>query len=286
MIVGRAFPTEPDLSGALPSPPVVRHNLPMVEVVPIPCFEDNYAFLLVDAATGEAAVIDAPEAEPILAAVAKRSLRLTAVLCTHHHWDHIGGNEALAAAFPDLEVIGLASDAARIPALTRALADGETVEVVGLRATCLHTPGHTLGAVCYHVAKEGWLFTGDTLFGGGCGRLFEGSAAQMQTSLARLATLPGDTQVWFAHEYTATNLRFAARVEPDNPALADRYGRVRGQRTAGVVTCPSTVTEERATNPFLRWDEPAVIKAARAHGASDTTPTEVFAAIRRWKETA
>lgn len=258
----------------------------MVEVIPIPCFQDNYAFLLVDAAAGAAAVVDAPEAEPLLAALAERSLELTAVLCTHHHWDHIGGNEALAAAFPNLEVVGLKSDAARIPGLTHPLADGETVEVVGLRATCMHTPGHTVGAACFHVAAKGWLFTGDTLFGGGCGRLFEGSAEQMHASLARLAALPGDTQVWFAHEYTAANLRFAARVEPDNPAVADRYARVRRQRTAGVVTCPSTLAEERATNPFLRWDEPAVIEAARAHGATTDCPVEVFAAIRRWKDTA
>jgi len=256
----------------------------MVEVIPIPCFEDNYAFLLVDATAGEAAVVDAPEAEPILAALEERHLRLTAVLCTHHHWDHTGGNEALAAAFPGLEIVGLGSDGPRIPGLTRPLADGEGVEVVGLRATCLHTPGHTLGAVCYHFADPGWLFTGDTLFGGGCGRLFEGTAKQMQASLARLRRLPADTAVYFAHEYTAANLRFAARVEPDNSALADRYGRVRGQRGAGAVTCPSTLVEERATNPFLRWDEPAVIEAARDHGAADTTPTEVFAAIRRWKD--
>ncbi len=256
----------------------------MVEVIPIPCFEDNYAFLLADTARGTAAVVDAPEAEPILAVLAERSLRLTAVLCTHHHWDHTGGNEALAAAFPGVEVVGLESDAARIPGLTRALADGADVEVVGLRATLLHTPGHTIGAVCYHFPREGWLFTGDTLFGGGCGRLFEGTAEQMQASLARLRALPGDTQVWFAHEYTAANLRFAARVEPDNRALADRYARVRRQRTAGSATCPSTLTEERATNPFLRWDEPTVIEAARAHGATSDTPTEVFAAIRRWKD--
>ncbi len=258
----------------------------MVEVVPIPCFEDNYAYLLVDRAAGETAVVDAPEAEPILAALAERSLRLTALLCTHHHWDHVGGNEALAAAFPGLDVVGLESDAARIPGITRTLDDGADVEVVGLRATCLHTPGHTVGAVCFHVAAKGWLFTGDTLFGGGCGRLFEGSAEQMQASLARLAALSGDTKVWFAHEYTAANLRFAARVEPDNPALRGRYERVRRQRTAGVVTCPSTLAEERATNPFLRWHEPTVIDAARAHGATGDTPTEVFAAIRRWKDTA
>lgn len=270
----------------LPSHPVLRHNLPMVEVIPIPCFEDNYAFLLADTTAGAAAVVDAPEAEPILAALAARSLTLTAVLCTHHHGDHTGGNEALAAAYPGVVVAGLAADAKRLPALTQPLTDGATVEVVGLRATLVHTPGHTLGAVCYHVADRRWLFTGDTLFGGGCGRLFEGTAEQMQVSLARLRALPGETSVYFAHEYTAANLRFAARVEPDNVALRDRYGRVRHQRAAGVVTCPSTLAEERATNPFLRWDEPAVIAAARAHGEAGDTPAEVFAAIRWWKDTA
>jgi hydroxyacylglutathione hydrolase len=256
----------------------------MLDVTPVPCLEDNYAYLLVDRETGRVGVVDAPEAEPIVAALADRGLRLEAILCTHHHWDHTGANEELAAHYGALTITGFAGDRGRIPGQTHFLADGETFALGASRARVLHIPGHTRGAIAYHFADDGYLFPGDTLFGAGCGRLFEGTPEEMQASLARLRGLPGETRVYFGHEYTAANLAFARKVEPDSEALRRRWEAVRSLRTRGAPTCPSTLAEERATNPFLRWDAPAVIAAAQASGTSDPAPAAVFGAIRRWKD--
>lgn len=256
----------------------------MLDVTPVPCLADNYAYLLVDGTTGRVGVVDAPEAEPIVAALAGRGLRLDALLCTHHHWDHTGANEELAAHYGGLTIAGFAGDRGRIPGQTHFLTDGETFALGASRARVLHIPGHTRGAIAYHFAEDGCLFPGDTLFGAGCGRLFEGTPEEMQASLARLRGLPGETRVYFGHEYTAANLAFARKVEPDSEALRRRWEQVRSARTRGAPTCPSTLAEERATNPFLRWDAPAVIAAARANGTSDPAPAAVFAAIRRWKD--
>jgi len=262
----------------------VGQNPGVIDVTPIPCLEDNYAYLLVDGATGRVGVVDAPEAEPIVAVLEARGVHLDAVLCTHHHWDHTGANEELAARYAGLTIAGFAGDRGRIPGQTDFLTDGDLFAVGASRARIVYIPGHTLGAIAYHFAEDGCVFPGDTLFGAGCGRLFEGTPEQMQASLARLRDLPGETRVYFGHEYTAANLAFARKVEPESVALRRRWEQVRAIRTRGEPTCPSTLAEERETNPFLRWDAPAVVAAARAAGAESDTAAAVFGAIRRWKD--
>jgi hydroxyacylglutathione hydrolase len=244
-----------------------------MRVVPVPCLKDNFAYLVIEG--DRAAVVDPSEAAPVEAALTREGVTLAAIWLTHHHWDHVGGVKELAAARPGLPVVAGERDAEKIEGVTHRLADGESTELAGLRAFAIHNPGHTLGAISFVI--EGAAFTGDTLFGGGCGRLFEGDAAMMHASLMRLATLPPETKVYFGHEYTASNLRFAAAVEPDNADVALRAAALPTPST------PSTIADERATNPFLRAAEPAVIAAAKARGA-DEEPASVFAAIRTWKD--
>jgi hydroxyacylglutathione hydrolase len=244
-----------------------------MRIVSVPCLKDNFAYLVIDD-DGRCAVVDPGEAAPIEAALTRERAELAAVWATHHHFDHVGGIAELAARRPGLEVVIGAIDAPKARA-TRTVDDGDEVALGGLRARCIHNPGHTLGAVSYVV--DGCAFTGDTLFGAGCGRLFEGDAAMMHASLMRLAALPPDTRVYFGHEYTAANLRFAAAVEPDNAEVARRAAALPAPST------PSTIGEERATNPFLRAAAPAVIAAARARGAAGD-PVSVFAAMRSWKD--
>jgi hydroxyacylglutathione hydrolase len=251
-----------------------------VRIVIVPCLKDNYAYLVICPRTGRAAVVDPGEAEPIEAAVAAEGVTLAAVWATHHHADHVGGVTALAAAHPGLEVIGHASDAARIAGLTRGVVAGDSVSVGDVGARVIENPGHTTGAISYLAADA--VFTGDTLFGGGCGRLFEGTAADMYASLTKLCGLPATTRVFFGHEYTASNLRFAAAVEPGSAAIAHRAAGI----SPGARTTPSTVELERATNPFARADRPGVIAAAQARDATvdSTDPAAVLAVIRRWKD--
>jgi len=250
-----------------------RYNAAM-RIVAVPCLRDNFAYLVIDDG-GQCAVVDPGEAAPVETALARERAKLAAVWATHHHGDHVGGVAELTARHPGIEVVIGAIDAARTPGHTRTVDDGDEIALGGLRARCLHNPGHTLGAVTYVV--EGCAFTGDTLFGAGCGRLFEGDAAMMHASLQKLAALPADTKVYFGHEYTAANLRFAAAVEPDNAAALARA------RALTTPSTPSTIADERATNPFLRSAEPAVIAAAQHRGAAGD-PVSVFAAIRRWKD--
>ena len=249
-----------------------------MRVIAVPCLKDNYAYLIACPDTGVAAVVDPGEAAPVEAAVATAGLELVAVWATHHHADHVGGIAALVARRPGLAVYGHSSDRGRIPHLTHPVDDGARVPLGRLAATILHNPGHTLGAISYLVDDA--VFTGDTLFAAGCGRLFEGTAAMMTASLTRLAALPTATRVFFGHEYTAANLRFAAAVEPATPAIAARA------RDLPAVTTPSTIALERATNPFLRVVEPTVGAAAAAHqpGLATDEPVAVFAALRRWKD--
>ena len=245
-----------------------------MHVVAVPCLKDNYAYLVIDA--GRAAVVDPGEAAPIEAALAREGVTLGAIWATHHHHDHVGGINDLVAAHPGIDVVAGITDAPKVPHVTHAVNDEDVVTFGALRARIIHNPAHTLGAITFVV--EGCAFTGDTLFGAGCGRLFEGDAAMMHASLMRLAALPPETRVYFGHEYTGSNLRFAAAVEPDNAAVARRAS------SLAVPSTPSTIADETATNPFLRSTEPAVMAAARQHGAEDDTPVSVFAAIRRWKD--
>lgn len=257
-----------------------------MRIVPIPCLEDNYAYLVVCEATGKAAVVDPSEAGPILDVVKREGVELAAIWNTHHHWDHTGGNKGLLDALPELEVVAHESDRSRVPGQTTFAADGDEVTLgTEVRARVIHNPGHTSGAISYYVPDHAAVFTGDTLFLAGCGRLFEGTPAQMHESLSRLGALPEDTRVYCGHEYTAANLRFAAKVEPGNTALAERKRRVDDQRERGEPTVPATIAEELATNPFLRAEQPTVVAGVReAEPPEDDSPVSVFAAVRRWKD--
>lgn len=244
----------------------------------IPTFEDNYVWLLRDAA-GRALVVDPGEAAPVLAALGDTPP--LAILLTHHHGDHVGGVADLLARWPATPVYAPHDD--RIPQASRRVADGDGVAVGDWHFEVLAVPGHTRSHVAYH--GEGLLFCGDTLFSLGCGRLFEGTPAQMHASLARLARLPGSTRVCCAHEYTLGNAAFAQVVDPDNPALRARVQTARAQRAAGCPTLPSTIAEERACNPFLRCAAPAVRMAAERHaGQPLADATAVFGVLRSWKD--
>jgi len=259
-----------------------------MRVVTVPCLSDNYAYLVICEATATAAVVDPSDAEPVLAAARREQVTLRAIWNTHHHFDHTGGNKDLLDDQPELEVVAHTSDRGRVPGQTTFADDGDVVSLgEEVRAEIIHNPGHTSGAVSYYLASQDAIFTGDTLFAGGCGRLFEGTAEEMHASLTRLASLPGKTRVYCGHEYTAANLRFASEVEPDNPALIERRKMVEIQRAKGAPTVPSTIAGERTTNPFLRSRVPEVIAAAmkRESGlGEEPEPARVFAVIRRWKD--
>lgn len=251
----------------------------MVEVVPVPAFSDNYIWVIRDAQ--HAAVVDPGDAEPVLAYLSSEGLTLTAIINTHHHGDHVGGNAALLKRFP-VPVFGPRQES--IPGMTRALDEGDRISVPGLELELevLDVPGHTAGHIAYY--GQGLLFCGDTLFACGCGRLFEGTPRQMTGSLGKLARLPGDTKVYCAHEYTLSNIRFARAADPDNAALAQRELDANKLRERGVPTVPSTIELERATNPFLRYTEPGVVAAVERHeGRALSDPVQVFAALRQWK---
>jgi len=252
-----------------------------VEIVP--CLNDNYAYLLVDDARKECAIVDASEPAPVLDAIARVGLPLVAILSTHHHGDHVGGNEDVLAKHPNAVVYGHVSDQGRIPGLSKPLDDGAKFSLMSFDVTAHHVPGHTSGAVTYVVrggAAPAWAFTGDTLFLAGCGRLFEGTPAQMHHSLnAVLAKLPPDTKIGCGHEYTASNLKFAAHVEPKNKAIAAKLAAVEAMRAAGEPTIPGTIAGELDTNPFMRVDEPSV----RAHVGLDAK-AESSAVLRLIRE--
>ncbi|MEZ5887023.1 MAG: hydroxyacylglutathione hydrolase [Paracoccaceae bacterium] len=222
-----------------------------LEIVTIPCLSDNYAYLAHDAATGTTAVVDVPEATPILNALGVRGWKASHILITHHHDDHIAGVEALAAA-TGARVIGAAADAHRLPPLDEAVAEGDTV-LLGMGAGhVIEVPGHTSGHIAFHFPDSAVVFTADSLMSCGCGRLFEGTPDQMWASLSKLAALPDETLVCSGHEYTQSNIRFALSVDPDNAALQARAARVSALRARGEATVPTTLAEEKATNPFLR----------------------------------
>jgi hydroxyacylglutathione hydrolase len=253
----------------------------MVSVLHVCAFEDNYIWLIGGRSWGDVAIVDPGDAEPVLAALQARHLTPVAILCTHHHNDHVGGVAELLQHF-SIPVYGPAREA--ISNLTHRLKNGDRVPLPELECefTVLEVPGHTAGHIAYF--GEGLLFCGDTLFSAGCGRLFEGTAEQMHASLSRLAALP-DTAMYCGHEYTAANLRFAATVEPDNQDIAAHIRRVQTQRAQNLPTLPSTIGLELRINPFLRTDVPTVRRAAEAHaGQRLATNVNVFAALRQWKD--
>ncbi|MDF3931187.1 hydroxyacylglutathione hydrolase [Pseudomonas citronellolis] len=257
----------------------------MIQIDALPAFSDNYIWLLQDVTTQRCAVVDPGDAAPVEAWLAAHpGWQLADILVTHHHQDHVGGVARLKEA-TGARVLGPAGE--RIPAIDQALQDGERVEVLGLGFEVFHVPGHTLGHIAYYHAdaQAPLLFCGDTLFAGGCGRLFEGTPAQMHASLERLAALPGPTRVYCTHEYTLSNLRFARAVEPDNAELAARFAEVSAWREQGRISLPSTIALERATNPFLRSSETSVKKVAdERNGEPIRSPEGVFAVIRQWKD--
>ena len=250
-----------------------------LDLVTIPCLKDNYAYLLHDAASGDTALVDAPEAAPILDALAARGWQLGQIFITHHHGDHIDGVAAIVAA-TGARVLGALADAHRLPPLDRALVAGDTVTVGGEAGLVLDVSGHTIGHIALHFAASGFAFTADSLMAGGCGRLFEGTPEVMWQSLSKLAALPGETLICSGHEYTAANLRFAATIEPENPALIARIAEVTKAREAGRATVPSRLSDEMATNVFLRAGLPQV-KAAL--GMPDAPDVAVFAELRARK---
>lgn len=252
-----------------------------MNLIALEAFSDNYIWMLHDGT--RAVVVDPGEAAPVIQALQAHALRLVGILVTHHHADHVGGVDALREHL-DGPVWGPRREA--IPQPFVALDDGDRVRVLGLEFSVIDVPGHTAGHIAYYCEDAPGaplLLCGDTLFSGGCGRLFEGTPAQMHASLARLAALPEHTRVCCAHEYTLSNLRFAQAVEPGNADLADYVTRCTALRAAGRPTLPGRIGQERRINPFLRCDVPAVALSARAHGAADTDGVAVLAALREWK---
>ncbi|HSO06042.1 MAG TPA: hydroxyacylglutathione hydrolase [Pelomicrobium sp.] len=253
--------------------------MPELKVVPVPAFADNYIWVIRD--DQHAAVVDPGDADPVIAYLERESLELAAILATHHHGDHVGGNPALLRRFR-VPVYGPRAES--IGTVTEPLKEGDRVRVpvLGLEFSVLEVPGHTAGHIAY--VGHGWLFCGDTLFACGCGRLFEGTAAQMYRSLGKLASLPGDTQVFCAHEYTLSNIRFARAADGGNPALQQREQLEAARRAKDEPTLPSSIGLELATNPFLRCEDPAVQRAASTHaGRALSDPVQVFATLREWK---
>ncbi len=270
----------------------------MIQVYPVPAFQDNYLWLFHRRGYSEAYIVDPGDAGPVLHALEQRQLKLAGILITHHHMDHIGGVKQLLQHF-DVPVYG--PDCKNIPQVSHPLREGDSIKLSAeIAFRVIEVPGHTLEHIAYFspanatstpgegAAEEEnppLLFCGDTLFAGGCGRLFEGTAAQMYASLSKLAQLPDNTQVYCAHEYTLANLNFAIAVEPDNASLQLRLDEEKQKRQEGIPTVPSSMAREKATNPFLRCLFPSIKAAAeRKTGADLDTPAAVLGAVRAWKD--
>lgn len=247
----------------------------------ISAFQDNYIYLLRESGSGVVGIVDAGDAAPALAELDRQGLALTHIFNTHHHPDHVGGNAALKDRFPDAALIGPKSETARIPGLDVTVAEGDKVEFGTLSFKVIEVPGHTRGHVAYWTEGGSAVFSGDTLFAMGCGRMFEGNAEQMWNSLGKLKWLPSTTRVYCGHEYTQTNARFALTVDPGNQTLIERAADVDRLRAAGKPTIPSTIGLENETNPFLRADESAIAETVGLAGAD---PVQVFAEIRLRKD--
>ncbi|MCG8366028.1 MAG: hydroxyacylglutathione hydrolase [Pseudanabaenales cyanobacterium] len=245
---------------------------------------DNYIFLLYDSTTQTAAVVDPAEAEPVLLKLAELGAELVAIFNTHHHGDHVGGNSRLLKRFPQAVVYGGDEDRGRIPGQQVFLQEGDRVEFAGRTAEVLFVPGHTRAHIAYYFPpfnpdQVGELFCGDTLFAGGCGRLFEGTPKQMVNSLGKIRALPDQTRIWCAHEYTLNNLQFALTVDGHNVDLQTRFAQVKTARQQQEATVPSILGVEKQTNPFLRWDQSALQSAAKSQD-----PVQTFARIRGMKD--
>ncbi len=251
-----------------------------LEIITLPCLSDNYAFLIHNPASGETALVDAPEAGAVKAALAERGWGLDWILLTHHHWDHVDGVAELREAY-GAKVIGAEADAHRLPPLDKAVEDGGTFSLMGEEVQVMDVSGHTVGHIAYYIPGAAAVFTADSLMALGCGRLFEGTPQQMWASLSRLAALPPQTVVYSGHEYTQANAGFAVTVDPGNPALQERARDIARAREKEIPTVPSSLQLELDTNPFLR----AADSAIRAHlGMEDAEDAEVFAEIRKRKD--
>ena len=251
-----------------------------LEIEPVLCLRDNYAYLVFEPGGGACAVVDPSEAAPVERALAERGLKLTHILNTHHHHDHVGGNLALKAA-TGAKVVGAEKDRARIPGLDNGLQEGEVFRLGAMQARILEIPAHTSAHIAYWFADAKAVFTGDTLFLMGCGRLFEGTPAMMCASLAKLAALPGEARVFCGHEYTLNNGRFALTLEPGNADLQARMKEVAALRAGGQPTVPATLALEQKTNPFLRTQSPEIRRTLGMEKAGDV---DVFAEMRRRKD--
>ncbi len=249
-----------------------------MQITIIPCLSDNYAYLI--EAGGAVGVVDPSEEAPVVASLEQKGLRLTHILNTHHHFDHTGGNVGLKARY-GARIIGPRADAHRIPGLDEGVGEGDTISVGGAKAVIIDIPAHTSGHIAFHFPESGDVFTGDTLFAMGCGRLFEGTPDDMWRAMSKLAALPPTTRVWCGHEYTQSNGRFALSVDGENAALAARMAKVKTLRDAGAPTMPSNIGDELATNPFMRANLPAL---AEAVGMRGHTPSDVLGEIRRRKD--
>ncbi|MAC81809.1 MAG: hydroxyacylglutathione hydrolase [Rhodobacteraceae bacterium] len=252
-----------------------------LQIITIPCLSDNYAFLAHDATSGQTALIDIPEAAPILAALSETGWSLTHVLITHHHADHVQGLDDVLAACPGVTVVGAKADAARLPKLDVEVAEGDTVTIGGSTGTVIDVSGHTVGHIAYHFPDSNAVFTADSLMALGCGRVFEGTMAMMWASLGKLAALPDWTIVYSGHEYTESNGRFALSVDPGNKTLQARMDEIKAARARGEPTVPSELSLEKATNPFLRAALPEMAVQIGMEGAD---PADVFGEIRKRKD--
>lgn len=254
-----------------------------MQIYRIPALSDNYIFLLQDEARQIAAVVDPAEARPVLRKLEELGATLVAIFNTHHHHDHVGGNRELLDRFPNAIVYAGVHDRGRIPGQQVELSAGDQVKFGDRTGEVLFVPGHTRGHIAYYfspVADEpGELFCGDTLFSAGCGRLFEGTPAQMVDSLSQIRSLPDNTRVWCAHEYTLSNLKFAVTIDRQNPDLQARFAQVQAARSRNEATIPTYLGLEKRTNPFLRWDTPEIQRAI-----GHRTAIETFAALRQQKE--
>ncbi len=256
-----------------------------MSIVTVPQLSDNYAYLVIDDGSKQCAVVDCAEADKVIAAAKSHGANLVAVLTTHWHGDHSGGNAEIASKVPGIKVYGASAEGGKIPALTNPVADGDQLRIGALEARVLGIPAHTNGHVAYYFPALGAVFTGDTMFVGGCGRVFEGKAATMVASLNKLASLPDSTQVYCGHEYTVKNLRFALTLEPGNQALQKKHEWSVKTRAENKFTVPSTIGDEKKTNPFLRTDSPELRANLRQRDPSvDDDPIAIFAKTRELKD--